>query len=181
MKRWRWTAANSLLAVVGAVALVLNLTLGSGDRDGDTRRGPAPEVEAGFPAGPASGMEQIRPSSSDASGTGGAGRYPAGVEALSPETVALALGWRRPRPVAAAAAPEGQTTSPARVARGLRYVGSITESDGVAYRYFKDDRSGRMVRAAEGRCVEGWILSPRGDGTWLLENGSEQLIVRTTQ
>ncbi|HUX13663.1 MAG TPA: hypothetical protein VMW87_11590 [Spirochaetia bacterium] len=101
---------------------------------------------------------------------------------VSPVRIAAALGWTPPVPHSNLAdpPPPGKPPPTAQPVEGnwIRYVGAIIDADGLCCRYFKDERSGRMIRAAVGRRIEDWLLTECGDGFYLLDNGDVQLRVR---
>jgi len=92
------------------------------------------------------------------------------------------LGWLAPPAPAPAAPAVPQRPAPAtEPAPWVHFLGTIIESDGTAYRYFKDEHSGRIIRAAEGIDVDGRRLTRRSDGSFLLSGEGKTLLVRIDQ
>ncbi|WP_455381072.1 hypothetical protein [Salinispira pacifica] len=175
MKRRQWNRINSLLAALVLLLAMLNWRVGTSSAavaaTSPTRGSGRPGSATGDPATTA-GSPSPAPSG-DAAGNADA----------PPSAIAAAFGWSSPPPPPSPApvpSPERPSPKP-ETASWIRYLGAITGSDGITYRYFKDERSGDVIRAAVSVDVEGWQLFPRADGGYLLSHGESRLMVRTDQ
>lgn len=167
MKNRSWIPINSVLALLVCFAALLIVRVGS-DTSQTLAKASGRAAEGSDIAGPRSSSNDRNSSSIDP----GSARF-------DPASVASAMGWYSPPAPPMPASPvAAQPAAKLQEASWIRYVGTITESDGVAYRYFKDDRTGRVIRAAEGRSLDGWNLTPRGNGSFLLTDGTDSLLVR---
>jgi len=153
----------SILLLIGAVALNL------------TYRIPQTVAPSAVPANQAS-----RSGQGPASSTQPVLSSPASLP--SPQELSTAFGWAQAAPLVNK--PASVTPSqPERAidAQWIHYVGTITGSDGVTYSYFKDQRSGQIIRAATGRTVDGWTIEKSGPGQVILEHYKQKLNIRLSQ
>lgn len=166
MKKRSWIPLNSLLAAVVLSAALLNIFGGwprAGSKDAGALPGDATIAVSAAPSREPGGT----------SGSVETARY-------DPDSLASALGWHRPPPPPRREQ-EAATSQPAakpQEASWIHYLGTITEADGVGYRYFKDEHTGQVIRAAEGKSIDGWRLTAAGNGGFLLANGTNELLVR---
>lgn len=96
-----------------------------------------------------------------------------------PHAIASIFGWSAARKRAVKTAPaKPAPAKPVVDATWIRFVGSITGSDGVAYEYFMNEKTGTMIKTAKGRSIDGWLLEKAGHDADILRHGKEELRVR---
>jgi hypothetical protein len=164
MRQWTWWIINGVLLCAVGLGGYLHSTL-------DVSGPPAARAPEPAP------LETVL--------AGGMRQAPSG--AVGPLwRVAYLLG-HRPIPPSATGAPSGGAGGPPPstgesaplVVEWLSYVGVVTTADGTQLWYFKDSRSGRVIRPQEGEGGSSWILEEqRDDGFILSRDGVRYWVVR---
>lgn len=204
MKRSKWMALNSLLAALAIGAVVVDL-IDLSRRDAAGRREPsAPDTAAvpdeaigrtGAASPPGAGSADARVarieegSDVEAQDAGAesplslspaplTSSQPTGVE--SPAAIATGLGWR-----GLGAAPTETPPTKAQPAAleipkisWLSLIGSITQADGRTFYFFKNERSGAVIRLSPTEPIEGWTLEVPAAGEYLIGKDGERYRVR---
>lgn len=171
MKRSQWIALNSVLAAAAAVVAVLNATY-------------VPPV---FEWVPSVLHRSTRPAAQAGnlnSADSGGRRKPSDLH--TPSEIAAAFDWVQPLAATAmqpaARGPKPGQKEPKLVdAPWLSLIGSITQADGTAFYYFKNEKTGAIMQLSQNRAAGGWSLKVPKPGEYVIENDSEHYLVRAEQ
>lgn len=166
MKQRLWWIINGFLVCAVFAGVYLHASLRAGDP-------PVPQASASAPL-PAGllGVAAEAPGvpAGEASGATGPVRQVAGL-----------LGYR-PAPAPPADAPPAEAEEDASagpepeplVVEWLSYVGVVTAADGVELRYFKDSRSGRIIRPVDREGGSSWLLEEERKDGFILSRDAVQ-------
>lgn len=197
MKRSKWLALNSMLAALAIGVGVVDLS----------RRAAADRWEL-IGSDPATGPDEIVARAGGAtladaaSANAGTARMPDGValmealepprspnpadspsplvraESKSPLAIAADLGWKElvvppeKPPPAVGEVPE---------ASWLALIGSVTQADGRHFYFFKNERTGVVMRLSPTQPAEGWALELPTAGGYVVEKDGQRYRVRGRQ
>lgn len=182
MKSSTWTILNSALAALamGAGLLVLLDVIHPPDElQSDSSHDPA-SVKAGAPD---RGVVRVSSPATEVNRTGEGSppreprlrpASPAAGETLSPEAIADAFGWAE-----AIASPHGgPPTRRVADAPWLSLIGSVTQADGESSYFFKNERTGGVLRLSPAQSNDGWGLEINEEGDFLIERDGDLYRVR---
>lgn len=102
--------------------------------------------------------------------TGIAGKDEETLLVMKTSEIAYLFGWRRPAAVVSVPSVVGEAPKPEQMPTlWIKYIGYFAGQDEKVYYYFKNDRTGRVVKVTPGEEIEGWALLKWEDGIYYLE------------